>query len=110
MRAIVLMILLGACGGDDGAHDVVDCDSAAWGARKECERACATQPMAGVDTGNGIDTTCVIDYPGTIDGSTGKPIHGPCLAKFVADYEGERGCCATENMTIPVTFVPCEGR
>src|SRR5438105_15871904 len=100
MRAIVLKILLGACGGDDGAHDVVDCD-VWWRVRgaEQCERACAAQPMAGVDADHdNNDDSCFVTQAG---------FTMLCNVALVAKHGAARGCCLADPASDVVQFVAC---
>ena len=112
MRSFLLLtVLLAACGGSDSdPHDVIDCDKAAWGANRKCERACAARPSGGMDSGGGSDKTCWGERPGSLDPNTGMPFRTPCLTDHVTAYEGERGCCVIQPVgsSEPIPFVPCE--
>lgn len=94
MRAAILVVLLAACGGDEGAHDVVDCE---WTQFASCERAC--EQMAGVAAGE----TCVTQHLG---------VSVTCTADQITVYNGDRGCClagpAPESTETVIRFSVCE--
>lgn len=110
MRGLVFAALLGACS-SDSATDVIDCDKQAWSMsgtiRDDCERACAAGPEAQTDDLS-PDTTCIADVLDEIDPATGMPKRRACAKAYVANYEGERGCCIPSfPPDRPVRFASC---
>jgi len=102
-RTICLVSMLMACAGNSGdPHEVVACDAwwiSAAGAT-QCEKACASQPMDGIDADRDLqDDSCFV---------TRQSLKGRCLVEFVAEHDGERGCCFPDAMTGEIKFHPCE--
>jgi hypothetical protein len=84
MRALVLILMLSGCNGDDGStdiHAIVACDDA-WvrNGYPDCERACASSTTALNASGPACEAHT----------STGRV---SCSKTFV--YEGATGCCAS---------------
>lgn len=97
---ILVVVMLAACGGDDGAdgdpHEIVDCS---WNqTASRCERACSSAPSGGTDTnGDGRDDTCVA-----------AGVQCPKANATVVD--GQRGCCFVDTVSVPaqVKYLECE--
>jgi hypothetical protein len=86
MKAIVVVLLLTGCGGDEpGPHDELDCDATWSSGAAACERACTVKPpMAG--------ERC--------------PAVGLGVCYLAADFNGELGCCGLDGNVI--RWTPCD--
>lgn len=99
--------MLVACGGSDGAHDVIDCEpDSGYAIGQRCERACAAGTACAAN-----DTACQTALPVCSVPSTGG--FPTCPPQLVTVYDGKYGCCADSTrdgqVNVPL-WTECEGQ